>query len=125
MTTVNGPANSRDAVSSSPRRESPASGSAACEHSLRTLSPAECFDLLEPGGIGRVGFTSADGTMMLPVNFAMTGRLLSSAPHRTLCWPCTPRPWSASKPTASTRRAWKAGASWYMGTRTRSQTSAK
>jgi len=76
MTTVNGPANSRDAVSSSPRRESPASGSAAREHSLRTLSPAECFDLLEPGGIGRVGFTSADGTMMLPVNFAMTGKIV-------------------------------------------------
>jgi hypothetical protein len=86
MTTVNGPANSRGAVSSSPRRESPASGSAAREHSLRTLSPAECFDLLEPGGIGRVGFTSADGTMMLPVNFAMTGKavIFRTAPDSLL-----------------------------------------
>ena len=45
-------------------------------HSLRTLSPAECFDLLEPGGIGRVGFTAADGMMMLPVNFAVTAKTI-------------------------------------------------
>ncbi len=48
--------------------------SADHERSLRTLSPAECFDLLEPGGIGRVGFTCAEGIMMLPVNFALTGK---------------------------------------------------
>ena len=29
------------------------------ERTLLTLSPAECFDLLEPGGVGRVGFASA------------------------------------------------------------------
>ena len=39
---------------------------------VRTLSPDECFDLLEPGGVGRVGFAAADGIMMLPVNFAVT-----------------------------------------------------
>ena len=44
---------------------------------LRTLSPVECFDLLEPGGVGRVGFTSAAGEIMiLPVNFAMTGKAI-------------------------------------------------
>ena len=43
---------------------------------LRTLSPAECFDLLEPGGIGRVGFVSAGGIMLLPVNFAVTRRTI-------------------------------------------------
>ncbi len=43
---------------------------------LRTLSPAECFDLLEPGGIGRVGFMSAGGIMMLPVNFAVAGKTI-------------------------------------------------
>jgi nitroimidazol reductase NimA-like FMN-containing flavoprotein (pyridoxamine 5'-phosphate oxidase superfamily) len=42
----------------------------------RALSPAECFDLLEPGGVGRVGFTSADGIMMLPVNFALTAKTI-------------------------------------------------
>ncbi len=27
---------------------------------------------MEPGGVGRVGFASADGMMILPVNFAVT-----------------------------------------------------
>jgi len=45
-------------------------------HALRMLSPAECFDLLEPGGIGRVGFAAADGMMMLPVNFAVTAKTI-------------------------------------------------
>jgi nitroimidazol reductase NimA-like FMN-containing flavoprotein (pyridoxamine 5'-phosphate oxidase superfamily) len=31
---------------------------------------------LEPGGIGRVGFASADGIMILPVNFAMMGKTI-------------------------------------------------
>jgi nitroimidazol reductase NimA-like FMN-containing flavoprotein (pyridoxamine 5'-phosphate oxidase superfamily) len=34
------------------------------------------LDLLEPGGVGRVGFTSAGGIMMLPVNFAVTGKTI-------------------------------------------------
>jgi nitroimidazol reductase NimA-like FMN-containing flavoprotein (pyridoxamine 5'-phosphate oxidase superfamily) len=67
MTTVNGPADSRIAPPAAP---------GAGPHILRTLSPAECFDLLEPGGIGRVGFSSADGIMMLPVNFAMTAKTI-------------------------------------------------
>ena len=54
----------------------PAPAPGAHERALRTLSPAKCFDLLEPGGIGRVGFTSADGIMMLPVNFAVTGKTI-------------------------------------------------
>ena len=43
---------------------------------LHTLSPAECFDLLEPGGVGRVGFVSAGAIMLLPVNFAVTRRTI-------------------------------------------------
>jgi len=43
---------------------------------FRTISSAECFDLLEPGGIGRVGFTAAAGVIMLPVNFAVSGRAI-------------------------------------------------
>jgi len=43
---------------------------------LRTLTPVECFDLLEPGGIGRVAFSSASEIMILPVNFAMTGNII-------------------------------------------------
>ena len=76
MTTGRRPANSRDALRASPGRESPAPEPAAHERALRTLSPAECFDLLEPGGIGRVGFTCADGTMMLPVNFALARKTI-------------------------------------------------
>jgi hypothetical protein len=60
MTTVNGSADSRTA---------PPAGPGPRPHALLALSPAECFDLLELGGIGRVGFNSADGIMMLPVNF--------------------------------------------------------
>jgi len=69
MTTVKGSASSRDALSAGP-------GPAARQHTLRKLSPDECFDLLEPGGIGRVGFSSADGIVMLPVNFAMTAKAI-------------------------------------------------
>ena len=76
MTTGRGPANSRDTLRELPNRESPAPEPAVHERAFRTLSPAECFDLLEPGGIGRVGFISADGIMMLPVNFAVTRRTI-------------------------------------------------
>ncbi len=55
MTTVNEPVNSPDAHAA-----------------LQTLSPVECLDLLEPGGVGRVAFYSAGEIMILPVNFAMT-----------------------------------------------------
>ena len=76
MTTGRGPAKSRDVPRALPDRESQAPEPAGYERALRTLSPAECFDLLDPGGIGRVGFTSADGIMMLPVNFAVTGKTI-------------------------------------------------
>ena len=51
-------------------------GTSAGARIMRTLNAAECFDLLEPGGVGRVGFTSADGIMMLPVNFAVLGKTI-------------------------------------------------
>jgi len=76
MTTGVGQADSPDALGALPNRESTAPEPVAHERALLTLSPAECFDLLEPGGIGRVGFTSADGIMMLPVNFAVMGRTI-------------------------------------------------
>ena len=60
--------------------------SSAREHTLRTLIPDECFDLLEPGGIGRVGFSSVDGIMILPVNFAVSGKtvIFRTAPDSLL-----------------------------------------
>jgi pimeloyl-ACP methyl ester carboxylesterase len=48
-----GTGNSPDALTAMPCRESPAPGSAAHERAVRTLSPAECYGLLEAGGIGR------------------------------------------------------------------------
>ena len=86
MTTGKGPANSPDALTAMPCRESPAPGPAAHERALRTLSPAECYGLLEAGGIGRVGFAAADGIMMLPVNFAVAGKavIFRTAPDTLL-----------------------------------------
>ena len=75
MATETWPDGRRDALSAASGPESPARGSAS-RRALRALSPAECFELLEPGGIGRVGFNSADGIMILPVNFAVTGKTI-------------------------------------------------
>jgi nitroimidazol reductase NimA-like FMN-containing flavoprotein (pyridoxamine 5'-phosphate oxidase superfamily) len=41
---------------------------------LETLTPEECFDLLSCGRVGRVAFTTGDGPVVLPVNYAMAGR---------------------------------------------------
>jgi nitroimidazol reductase NimA-like FMN-containing flavoprotein (pyridoxamine 5'-phosphate oxidase superfamily) len=45
-------------------------------HFLKVLSPTECFDLLEPGGIGRVGIAAAEGVIILPVNYAVNGHAI-------------------------------------------------
>jgi nitroimidazol reductase NimA-like FMN-containing flavoprotein (pyridoxamine 5'-phosphate oxidase superfamily) len=53
---------------------------------LETLTSAECYDLLSPGGVGRVAFTTADGPAVLPVNYAMAGRtvIFRTAPDTLL-----------------------------------------
>lgn len=61
---------------SPPGAEHPGSAPAAGGRDLRALSPQECFGLLEPGGVGRVGFTTSDGVEILPVNFAVTGKTI-------------------------------------------------
>src|SRR6266536_3068271 len=76
MNTAEGLAASRGAGSVLPGREFPAAGASGGQSVLRKLSPDECFDLLEPGGVGRVGFAAADGIMMLPVNFAVTRKTI-------------------------------------------------
>jgi nitroimidazol reductase NimA-like FMN-containing flavoprotein (pyridoxamine 5'-phosphate oxidase superfamily) len=76
MTIGKGPANGRGPLTALAGRESQVPGHAAHERALRTLSPAECYGLLEAGGIGRVGFAAADGIMMLPVNFAVTRKTI-------------------------------------------------
>jgi nitroimidazol reductase NimA-like FMN-containing flavoprotein (pyridoxamine 5'-phosphate oxidase superfamily) len=75
MKTATGSASSRDARGAQPDEE-PTAAKSAGQHALQALTPAECFDLLEPGGVGRVGFAAADGIMMLPVNFAVTRKTI-------------------------------------------------
>jgi nitroimidazol reductase NimA-like FMN-containing flavoprotein (pyridoxamine 5'-phosphate oxidase superfamily) len=43
---------------------------------LRTLAPEECLSLLEPGGVGRIGFPSSGWVVILPVNFAVAGKTI-------------------------------------------------
>lgn len=76
MGTTKGPGVSRGVLNDDlPLQES--SGPApAGGRDLRVLSPAECFGLLEPGGVGRVGFASVDGIVILPVNFALAGKTI-------------------------------------------------
>ena len=75
MKTATGSASSRDARGAQPDEE-PTAAKSAGQHALQALTPAECFDLLEPGGVGRVGFAAADGIMMLPVNFAVARKTI-------------------------------------------------
>ncbi len=58
------------------RKSPPPKASAQKRRFLQELSPAECFDLLEPGGIGRVGLTDAEGVIILPVNYAVEGQAI-------------------------------------------------
>ena len=57
-------------------RDAPAPESAARPHALQTLSPVECLNLLGRSGVGRVAFTSTGEIMVLPVNFAVTGKTI-------------------------------------------------
>jgi len=43
---------------------------------LQRLTPAQCYDLLAPGGVGRFAFSTKAGPVVLPVNFAMAGRTI-------------------------------------------------
>lgn len=41
---------------------------------LRAIDPAECYELLATGGVGRVVFDTTDGPVVIPVNFGMAGQ---------------------------------------------------
>lgn len=43
---------------------------------LRSLSPEECYELIAGGRIGRVVFSTADGPVAFPVNYAMVGQVV-------------------------------------------------
>jgi nitroimidazol reductase NimA-like FMN-containing flavoprotein (pyridoxamine 5'-phosphate oxidase superfamily) len=53
---------------------------------LQTLTAAECYDLLSPGGVGRVAFATTDGPVVVPVNYAMAGQtvIFRTAPDTLL-----------------------------------------
>jgi transcriptional regulator with XRE-family HTH domain len=53
---------------------------------LRTLTSAECLELLSPGGVGRVAFMAADCPVVLPVNYVMAGQtvIFRTAPDTLL-----------------------------------------
>jgi nitroimidazol reductase NimA-like FMN-containing flavoprotein (pyridoxamine 5'-phosphate oxidase superfamily) len=54
-------------------RRHPGPGPGSEPPSLQTIDPAECYELLAAGGVGRVVFSTADGPVVLPVNFGMAG----------------------------------------------------
>jgi nitroimidazol reductase NimA-like FMN-containing flavoprotein (pyridoxamine 5'-phosphate oxidase superfamily) len=74
------PAKAAASSASAPRptsnRKSPPPGPTAHRRFLQALSPTECFDLLEPGGIGRVGMTDPDGVIIVPVNYVVKGQAI-------------------------------------------------
>lgn len=76
MAPGNGPAKGPDVRGATASQTSQLAGPRTCDHALRAMSPAECFDLLEQGGIGRVGFTAPEGVIVLPVNFSVTGKAI-------------------------------------------------
>jgi nitroimidazol reductase NimA-like FMN-containing flavoprotein (pyridoxamine 5'-phosphate oxidase superfamily) len=77
MTPEKAAASSADAAQLLSSRESPTPGPTAdSRHFMQALSPTECFDLLESGGIGRVGIADTEGVIILPVNFAVKGQAI-------------------------------------------------
>ena len=44
----------------------------AALNTLARVPPAECFRLIAGGGVGRIGFSTASGIVILPVNFAVS-----------------------------------------------------
>jgi transcriptional regulator with XRE-family HTH domain len=54
-------------------RRPPGAGPGGERPPLQSIDPAECYELLSAGGIGRVVFDTIDGPVVLPVNFGMAG----------------------------------------------------
>ena len=73
VTQVTGPTGGRDELESRPGAVL-AAAQRRPGRNPRALSPEECLALLEPGGVGRVGLMSAEGIVMLPVNYAMAAK---------------------------------------------------
>jgi hypothetical protein len=86
MRTAKGLAGGQGTSAASSDGQSPGHQPAVGERVLRTLDPSECLRLLEPGGIGRIGFMSDAGVVIVPVNFAITGNavIVRTAPDTLL-----------------------------------------
>jgi nitroimidazol reductase NimA-like FMN-containing flavoprotein (pyridoxamine 5'-phosphate oxidase superfamily) len=86
MTTGSRPVDSRETPAASAEQQALGAGTAIRSYEPRRLTPEECFDLLAPGGVGRVGFAAAGGIVMLPVNFAVAVRtvIVRTAPDTQL-----------------------------------------
>ena len=58
--------------------ETPPGGGRPPSHQVTTerLVPAECRQLISAGGIGRIGFPTASGTVILPVNYAIAANTI-------------------------------------------------
>jgi len=69
-TRATGPAGGQSELTDAPAQVPRAPGHAR-GRDLRVLGPEECIGLLEPGGVGRVGLMSAEGIVILPVNYAV------------------------------------------------------
>ncbi|HCU95186.1 MAG TPA: DNA-binding protein [Actinobacteria bacterium] len=76
---------------------------------LQVLTAVECYDLLSPGGVGRVAFTAADGPVVLPVNYAMAGQtvIFRTAPDTLLarCLDC-PAGFEVDRLDETLRQGW-------------------
>jgi transcriptional regulator with XRE-family HTH domain len=52
----------------------PGAGGPSAHPRLVELDEAECWRLVQPGGVGRVAVVTTDGPVVLPVNFAVLSR---------------------------------------------------
>jgi nitroimidazol reductase NimA-like FMN-containing flavoprotein (pyridoxamine 5'-phosphate oxidase superfamily) len=53
---------------------------------VRELTPAQCLDRLTGGTVGRVGYVTAQGVQIIPVNYRVAGStlMLSTTPRSSL-----------------------------------------
>ncbi|MEU6237981.1 pyridoxamine 5'-phosphate oxidase family protein [Kitasatospora sp. NPDC047058] len=76
---------------------------------LVELTVPECWRRLEPGGLGRVALTTAQGPLVLPVDFRVSGGgvLLRTAAHGTLALtPGAPIAFEAGRTDEAFRTGW-------------------
>jgi transcriptional regulator with XRE-family HTH domain len=68
------------AVTPAGRRSTRSLDSQAAGWAMRRLNVAECWQLIAPGGVGRIAFSMPSGPVVLPVNYTVVcGAMTSSA----------------------------------------------